>query len=90
MAQIQSDTKTQATVALAATISIVTQNTTAGNLLVLVSNDDYGVVGQITGISDGTNTWHKANATSENSFCDTEIWYAYNIGGGAKPTLTIT
>lgn len=90
MAQVQTVTKTNIAGVTSETITITTQNTTAGNTLILVSSDNWGLVNQISGITDTEgNTWQRAKSISAGGI-DGEVWYAYNIAGGTKPTLTIT
>src|SRR3569833_3441555 len=88
MAQVQ--TKTNSLGAAATSIATTfTSNITAGNTIIVVSSDDFGVLNQISSITDSLgNTYARAVADTEGSFVDGEIWYAPSPTSGAN-TVTI-
>lgn len=73
------------------TIAPTASNVTAGNVLILTTNMNSNTATEIASVSDSSsNTWTRATGATESSFSTSEIWYAYNIAGGVKPTITIT
>lgn len=60
-------------------------NVTAGNLIVVAVEALSLTVSSVT--DNQSNTYQKA--VSKLNSLDSELWYAYNVGGGNKPTITV-
>jgi len=66
------------------------QNVTVGNTIVIATNDNWGAINQVSGITDSLgNAYTRATSASESSFVDGEVWVAPVTTGGAC-TITVT
>jgi hypothetical protein len=71
------------------TMAFTTQNETAGNMATCAIR--FGTTSTTTGVSDSSgNSWTKIDTNTDTGAETLELWYALNIAGGVKPTVTIT
>lgn len=71
------------------TTQFTTQNTTAGNTIIVFCGEQQTAVTAVS--DDNSNTYTKISGASGNgNTTGIDLWYAFNITGGIKNTITIT
>ena len=88
MARVQTKTNVAGSSVSSLTIT-PDSNVTLGNTLIVVVTDNYGVINQVSSMTDNLgNTYTRMTSNTDGSFVDGEIWYTPVVHAGAC-TITV-